>query len=98
MDRSEALVFKQWDARGLLPTGADKQTVETALKASRDTDAKTSKSGSENNKPAQRNTAEKVSGNAVPQFCIHTAINDPTTVPEAPDRESIEVRIMALYL
>ncbi|GAB5359861.1 hypothetical protein AAMO2058_000578400 [Amorphochlora amoebiformis] len=33
-----------------------------------------------------------------PQFCIHTAFKDPTSPVEAPDRQSIEVRCMALFL
>mmetsp|Transcript_11137 Transcript_11137/g.20438 ORF Transcript_11137/g.20438 Transcript_11137/m.20438 type:complete len:429 (+) Transcript_11137:83-1369(+) len=33
-----------------------------------------------------------------PQFCAHSAFVDPTTKENAPDRESIEVRCMLLYL
>eukprot|EP01061_Rhynchopus_euleeides_P026187 TRINITY_DN4286_c0_g1_i1.p1 TRINITY_DN4286_c0_g1~~TRINITY_DN4286_c0_g1_i1.p1 ORF type:complete len:349 (+),score=150.16 TRINITY_DN4286_c0_g1_i1:72-1118(+) len=47
--------------------------------------------------PYTKTGVEGASESSVPTFCLHTAFNDPTTTPESPDRESIEVRCIALF-
>mmetsp|Transcript_36085 Transcript_36085/g.70118 ORF Transcript_36085/g.70118 Transcript_36085/m.70118 type:complete len:408 (-) Transcript_36085:100-1323(-) len=44
-------------------------------------------------------TENRVKGSGrAPQFCAHTAFKDPSSLPHSPDRESIEVRVIALHL
>ena len=63
MERTEALLIKQWDSEGALAAGAERDAVD--------------------GRPST--------------FTLHTAFRDPTTPPEAPSRESIEVRLVALF-
>mmetsp|Transcript_10609 Transcript_10609/g.25816 ORF Transcript_10609/g.25816 Transcript_10609/m.25816 type:complete len:333 (-) Transcript_10609:75-1073(-) len=68
MERTEAMLLKQWDSHG---------TLAQALSG--------------------KSPAAPAGGGDVSTFVLHSAFKDPSSKPDAPDRESIEVRCIVVW-
>eukprot|EP00811_Abedinium_folium_P003531 NODE_13246_length_1176_cov_7.645377.p1 GENE.NODE_13246_length_1176_cov_7.645377~~NODE_13246_length_1176_cov_7.645377.p1 ORF type:complete len:334 (-),score=66.47 NODE_13246_length_1176_cov_7.645377:174-1034(-) len=105
MHRGECLLFKQWDSWGGLATAglgvaeALAQRMGTEPEGLRDA---VEVLGTARKFDAARRTQGMhseavIGGPGASTFVLHTAVEDPQTPADAPDRESIEVRSIAFF-
>ena len=104
MTRDEAMLILQWDSLGSMcsGTGGSKATGATAATAT--TAAATAAAAAATAATPTTTTAATAvdtgttgrSGNQA-TFALHSAFIDPSSAADAPDRESIEVRLVLIF-
>ena len=97
MTKDEAILLKVWDSHGSLLADevAVVPSVGSAVPAM--DDARGTTTAALPPSAAAAAAGGEVKSDPIATFCLHSAFKDPTTAPDCPARESIEIRTIVFF-